>query len=167
MPLPRALGPIGLLLALALMASGCIFQHLTPERQLTDQAYAYNDEVRWARIDLAAQRVHPEYRATFLASHAAWGGDVQIADADMTNVTFNDGQSEATTLVRFAWYDQRTMEVTGTVIAQHWRMTESGFLLDRERIVGGDETLLVLPEDGGEAEAPAPTAGGAETLARR
>ena len=151
------------LLALTFGASGCIFQHLAPEQQLTDQAYAYNDEVRWARIDLAAQRVHPDYRATFLASHAQWGGDVQIADCDMTNVVLSDGQTRATTRVQVAWYDQRSMEVTGTVLAQHWTMTENGFLLEREEIVAGDPTLLILPD----SEEPADSAGGEDTLASR
>ena len=164
----RALGPLGLLVALALGASGCIFQHLSPEAQLTDEAHAYNDEVRWARIDLAAQRVHPDYRATFLTSHAAWGTDIQIADVDMTNVTFDDGQTTATTRVQVAWYDQRTMEVTGTVLTQHWQMTENGFRLDDETIVAGDEGLLTFPEEDEDADDGAPeTAGGEDVLARR
>lgn len=149
------------LLAASFAGSGCIFQHMSPERQLTDQAYAYNDEVRWARIDLAAQRVHPEYRTAFLASHVGWGGEIQIADTDMTNVTFSDGQVEATTRVEISWYDQRTMEVNRTVLSQHWQMTENGFRLDGEEIVGGSDLLLILPEEE-EEEAGEPTAGGEE-----
>lgn len=159
-----------LFVALSTGYAGCIFQHMSPERQLTDQAYAYNDEVRWSRIDLAAQRVHPDYRARFLTSHAEWGSEIMIADADMTNVTFEDGQAAATTLVRFAWYDQRTMEVTGTIVSQHWTMTGDGFQLDRETIVSGEERLLILPdeddEDAGETP-PVETAGGQEVLAQR
>lgn len=150
--------------------AGCIFQHMSPERQLTDQAYAYNDEIRWSRIDLAAQRVHSDYRGTFLASHAEWGSEIMIADADMTNVSFEDGQGAATTLVRFAWYDQRTMEVTGTIVAQHWTMTDNGFQLDGEEIVSGEGRLLILPEEDeeeGEETPEVQSAGGAEVLAQR
>ena len=154
----------------ALLASGCIFSHLSPQRRLMDQAHAYNDEVRWARIDLAAQRVHSEYRGTFLVSHGRWGSDIQIADADMTNMTFEEEGEGATTLVRYAWFDQRTMIVQATVVSQHWRSEgDESFVLDRETVVQGDEGLLELPEptQGEEQETTAAFSAGGERLATR
>lgn len=155
-----------LVAVLVLGLAGCIFDHMSPQTILTNQVYAFNDETRWARIDLAATRVAPDYRPTFLTSHAAWGTDIQIADTDLTNVTFGEGQERAVSTVAVSWYDQRTLDVRASVLAQHWVRQDTGYVLEREEIVGGDETLLALPEE--DAEAPAetpepapPTSGGA------
>ena len=153
------------LLVLSLLAlPGCIFQALSPERQLTDQVHALNDEARWARIDLASERVSPEYRETFLLSHAAWGGDVQIADADLTNVTLAAGNGSATSRVSMSWYDQRTLLVSSSVLVQEWTFTENGFLLAGESIVAGDERLLDLPQEAAE-EGDEETSGGEAPVA--
>lgn len=127
-----------------------MFQSLAPTQQLTEQVYAFNDETRWARIDLAADRVAPAYRQTFAVSHAGWGSDIQIADTDLTHVQLAEDQQSASSLVSVSWYDNATMIVRASVLRQHWVHTEGGFLLDGEEIVGGDETLLRLPsrEDG-------------------
>ncbi len=136
--------------------SGCILQNLSATRQLTDQVYALNDEIRWARIDLATERVSPEYRPAFLAQHRAWGHDVQIADSDTTHVQIADDMESATSLVTLSWYDERTMELHTSVIQQRWVKTDNGFMLDLVRVVGGEESLLEVPP---EAEATAePTA---------
>lgn len=135
-----------LVAAACLALGGCLFQHFSPAQKLTDQAHALNDETRWARIDLATQRVAPEYRAAFLASHRAWGHEVQIADADMTNVVLDGDEEGATSVVTVSWYDRATMEVRSTTVRQHWVHRDGGFLLDDERVVGGDEALLASPE---------------------
>jgi len=136
---------ISVLAVCSLMLAGCIFQNLSSSRQLTDQVYAFNDEIRWARIDLATERVAPEYRAEFVLAHRMWGHDIQIADADMTHVQIADDSASATSLVTFSWYDERTMRLHSTVIQQRWTKTDDAFLLEGEDIVGGDETLLGDP----------------------
>lgn len=153
-----------LVAAACLAYGGCMFQNLSPTRQLTDQVYAFNDETRWARIDLAADRVAPAYRATFAVSHAGWGRDIQIADADLTHVQLADDEQTATSLVSIAWYDQATMIVRGSTLRQHWVKTDAGYLLDGETIVDGDEGLLRLPEE--EAAEDAAEDADAEPLAR-
>lgn len=130
-----------------LCISGCIFQNLSTSRELTDQVYAFNDEIRWARIDLATERVAPDYRAEFVLAHRMWGHDIQIADADMTHVQIADDSETATSLVTFAWYDERTMRLHNTVVQQRWTKTNDAFLLEAEVVVGGDETLLAPPPE--------------------
>ena len=145
--------------ALALTTlSGCLLQNLSATRQLTDQVYALNDEVRWARIDLATERVAPDYRPAFLAQHRRWGHDVQIADSDTTHVQISDDMESATSLVTLSWYDERTMELHTSVVQQRWVKTDNGFMLDLVRVVGGEPSLLEdPPEDAAEASAQ-PTA---------
>lgn len=142
--------PILLCLVLAISLSGCIFQHLSPTRKLTDQVYALNDEARWTRIDLATERVAPRYRETFLVSHRMWGHDIQIADSDTTNVHIADDLQTATSLVTISWYDQRTLELRASVLRQHWESTGDGYVLDGETVIGGDPDLLDLPEEDAE-----------------
>jgi hypothetical protein len=133
--------------AASLGSGGCMFQNLSPTRMLTDQVQALNDETRWARVDLAADRVAPDYRTTFLASHRGWGRDIQIADAELTNVALAAGEETASSLVTISWYDLSTMEVRSSTIVQHWIKTDNGFLLDEERVTDGDEAILILPEE--------------------
>jgi hypothetical protein len=161
-----------LLLALALvvvpMAPGCIFENLDSTTQLTEQVHRMNDDMRWARVDLAAQQVHPDYRETFAESHALWGSDIQIADVEATNIRFETGEevNGATATVHIAWYDERTMEVYNTTIRQHFVPSDSGYLLDEESIVSGDENLLNLPEEDEESsgdEAPVEEAANSPT----
>lgn len=153
-----------LVAAACLAYGGCMFQHLAPTQQLTEQVYAYNDETRWARIDLAADRVAPAYRATFAVSHARWGSEIQIADTDLTRVQLAGDEETAMSLVTVSWYDSATMLVRGSVLRQRWVSTPNGFLLTGEEVVGGDETLLQLPSDDADTEEPAEDD---EALARR
>lgn len=141
----------------AVAIGGCMIQNLSPISALTDQVYAINDESRWARIDLATERVLPAYRQTFLTSHREWGHDIQIADSDTTHLTLSDDEEDAISLVTVSWYDQRTMELSQTVIRQRWTHTDNGFRLDQERVVGGNEALLDLPEEEDDGEPPSPT----------
>ena len=156
----RALAKLSVACLLAFSLSGCILENLSGTRQLTDQVYALNDEIRWARIDLATERVAPDYRPTFLAQHRLWGHDIQIADSDTTHVQISDDSDSATSLVTLSWYDERTMELHTTVIQQRWvKDGDMGaFQLDLVRIVGGHPGLLEDPPE--ELEAEAESAGG-------
>ena len=142
-----------LVAAACLAYGGCIFQQFSATQQLTEQVYAFNDETRWARVDLAADRVAPAYRARFAVTHAQWGSRVQIADTDLTRVQLAEDEETASSIVSVSWYDSDTMIVRGSVLRQHWVSTDNGYLLDGEEIVGGDETLLHRPEGQEEPEA--------------
>ncbi len=142
--------PTRSILALVLGASilsGCLFQNLSPTRQLTDQVYALNDETRWGRTDLAAHRVVPRFRGRFMTSHRGWGRTFHIADTEVSALTLTDEDMSATSLVEVSWYDLDTMEVRTTVLRQHWVKTESGFMLDNERVIDGDDELLRVEEE--------------------
>src|SRR6478672_3886228 len=85
--------------------SGCILQNLGTEERLRDAVVGYNDECRWGRIDLAAQRVMPAYRDRFRLSHHNWGRDYQIADSEIVHVeTSGEEQEDAISTVIVRWY---------------------------------------------------------------
>src|SRR5690349_7554170 len=113
----QSLRPVPPMLSLA----GCgRMQGLSPETRLTDQVHQRNDEARWGRIDLAATRVGGDYRRPFIASHAEWGHDVRVADADVTGITLGEPAGGASSVVTYAWIDERTMEVRQTAVRQVW-----------------------------------------------
>src|SRR5690606_1549595 len=128
------------LLAFALVCSalaGCIFQNLSPTQALSDQVYHLNDESRWARLDLAVQRVAPAYRQTFVDLRRDWGRHIAIADTEVSALVLAEDMESATSRVEINWYDQRSMQLRSTTLRQRWIKTEGGFLLAEETIIGG------------------------------
>lgn len=139
-------------LLLALASAGCVFQNMQMTERLQDQVYALNDETRWGRIDLAAQRVVPAYRSRFLELHQGWGTSVQVAETELTNLALaEDGQSAAA-LVTVSWYDMQSMEAHTTHLRQRWTKSDGPFALAGEEIVGGEPSLFESSEGGGEVE---------------
>ncbi len=131
-----------LLAATSTLLGGCLFQNLSDTRRLSDQVYQLNDEARWGRVDLAVHRVMPTYRQSFVASRRTWGRDVAIADTEVRSLVVAEDGNSATSTVEISWYDQRSMELRGTVLRQRWAKTEGGFLLEEETVFAGDGALL-------------------------
>lgn len=131
-------------LALAAWAlSGCmLIDSISPQVRLGDQVHQLNDEIRWGRVDLAAQRVASSHRAAFVQRHRSWGHGVSIADADVTNMDLGLGEGRAASYVTYSWFDEQRMEVTSTTVRQIWRGEGEGFVLIDEQVIGGDERLL-------------------------
>jgi hypothetical protein len=156
------------LLPAVLFVGGCMLQNLSKEERLRDSVVGYNDECRWGRIDLAAQRVVPAYRERFRLSHHSWGRDFQIADSELVHVETAGEESEvAISTVVVRWYDQRTMILADSTLRQSWRKAHGGYVLLEEAVVSGDPALLEIPEellpamesdDDDAAAAPAPEA---------
>jgi hypothetical protein len=137
-------------LAALLLSSCTLMQNLRPENRLADIVYAFNDEARWHRIDLAAQRCAGSYRLPFVRSHARWGHDVAIGDAEVTNLALGTGTNgaDAQSLITYQWIDNATMELHSTTVRQDWRGQGEGFQLVAELIVNGDAEIFEEVEGG-------------------
>lgn len=132
-----------LLFVVAGMLSGCmLIDSISPQVRLGDQVHQLNDEIRWGRIDLAAQRVAPSHRRQFVQSHRAWGTTIRIAEADITNMQLGLPDDQAASLVTYSWFNERTMELSSTTVRQLWKGDGSGFVLSGEEVIAGDESLL-------------------------
>lgn len=154
----RLLRPLPLLAFV--LASGCIFQNVGSEEKLRDAVVGYNDETRWNRLDLAQQRVIPTKRGEFRLRHHRWGRDIQIADMDILDVQVSgEEQENAISIVQIRWYDQRTMLIADTIVAQEWERVTGGYILVDEQVREGNATLLEIPAsllpgtDGADGEA--------------
>src|SRR5689334_21111273 len=99
------------LAALLVFAPGCILQNLSSSERLRDAVVGFNDECRWARNDLAVQRVVPGFRGDFRLSHMSWGRTIQIADQDIVHVdaSAEDDGGGAISYVAIRWYDTNGM----------------------------------------------------------
>jgi hypothetical protein len=155
---PHVLGSL-----LLVLAQGCILQNLSTSERLRDAVVGFNDECRWARNDLAVQRVVPEFRGDFRMGHLAWGRTIQIADQEIVNVdaSADEENDSAVSYVAVRWYDTNGMILADTVLRQQWTKVRGGFLLVREEVVEGDPRLIAIPErpeDEATPEAEAPEA---------
>lgn len=130
---------------------GCtLMQNLRPENRLADIVYQFNDEARWHRIDLAAQRCAGTYRLPFVRSHARWGHDVAIGDVEVTNLALGTGENgaDAQSLVTYQWIDNATMELHTTTVRQDWHGQGEGFQLIAEVVVSGEFEIFDDVEGG-------------------
>ncbi len=130
---------------------GCtLMQNLRPENRLADIVYQFNDETRWHRIDLASQRCANSYRLPFVRSHARWGHDVAIGDAEVTNLALGQGTNgaDAQSLVTYQWIDNETMELHTTTVRQDWHGQGEGYQLIAEVVVSGEFRIFDEVEGG-------------------
>ncbi len=134
-----------LLLAPLLLLGGCLFHNMSPVERLRDATYGLNDEVRWARMDLATERVAPAYQSHFTERHARWGHIIRIADDDVVGFELADDRDAATTVVVYSWYTEQAMLLHQTTVRQHWKRHSGQFYLTSEKVLGGDARLLEVP----------------------
>lgn len=137
-----------LVLVLLLPLQGCILQNLSSSERLRDAVVGFNDECRWARNDLAVQRVVPDFRGDFRLSHFAWGRSIQIADSEIVNVDASSDEDggAAISFVAIRWYGTNGMILADTVLRQDWTKVRGGYMLVREQVIEGDERLLAQPD---------------------
>ncbi len=146
-----------------LLTPGCLLQNLSTSERLRDAVVGFNDECRWARTDLAVQRVMPDFRSDFRLGHLAWGRSIQIADQEILNVdaSADEENGSAISYVAVRWYDTNGMILADTVLRQQWTKVRGGFMLVREEVMEGDARLIAIPEgaeDEAATETPAPEA---------
>lgn len=129
------------------LLGGCMFQSVTATEKLRDSVLGLNDEIRWNRMDLARDRVVAPYQAEFAIRLRHWHRDLQIADSEIVGVEVGEDRSEATSVVSFRWYSNRTMTISETTLRQYWRRGVDGYFLWEMEVTDGDPSLLAaLPQ---------------------
>lgn len=141
-----ALMRMSVLVPIALAACalpGCmLIDSISPQVRLGDQVHQLNDEIRWGRVDLAAQRVAASHRRQFVQSHRGWGANIHVADADVTNMDLGLPDGRAASYVTYSWFDERAMELQSTTVRQLWVGEGEGYVLVGEEVIGGEASLL-------------------------
>ncbi|MBM4362989.1 MAG: hypothetical protein FJ104_09935 [Deltaproteobacteria bacterium] len=138
----RRLSALLLVLAPLAAATGC-FAPPPPSQRVADIAREVNLATRFGRMDFAMGHLADGTRAHFTRRRAEWGQAVRILDLELTGLNMKDSE-HATVLVDVQWtrLDESTLNVTR--IEQEWRGTteDDGWVLARERRVGGDVGLF-------------------------
>lgn len=136
-------------------AAGCM--NSQPKERLAETVHAMNQATRWGRIPSAAAMVDPEYKPTFLHSHAGWGDAVQLADSHVVQVEVSPGNTAAVALIAYSWYHLKTMRLHTTVVQQEWMLRDETYTLVSEAVIKGEPSLLPFPEVPEDDAASAPT----------
>lgn len=134
-----------------LFLPACLFSNLSTAEKFREMVDGVNEEARWSRLDLAIQRVHPEYRAEWRVARSDWGQDIQIADSEVTSLQIQDDDETAKSTVVVRWYRYDTMTLRTSTVEQSWERLGGHFALAEEEIVQGDEEIFFIPEEAEEA----------------
>jgi len=128
-------------LAVALLG-GCLYQNMSPATKLRDSVEAGNEGARWGRMDIAAERVAPEYARDYANRHYDWGDGIQLADLDILGLVMAEDEDSAKVTVAFSWYSYDDMSLQRTVVRQSWRSSGGSYILTDEEVIDGDDRLL-------------------------
>jgi hypothetical protein len=129
-------------LLLSPVAGGCMAPP-PPSQRVADVARELNTAARFGRMDVALGHTADGTRKHFSQRRAAWGTDVRVLDFELSGLAMKDSEN-ATVLVDIQWMriDQDTLRVTR--VEQSWRgaTEDRGWVLVRERRIGGDLGLF-------------------------
>jgi len=126
-------------LVLALGVAGCLGQSRPARAQ--EAASEMNLNMRFGRVELAAERVAEPNREKFLASRKEWGQIVRIADTEMAGLKIV-GEEGAEVIVKVSWYRADVGDLHQTTLKQTWKDFKGEWKLVKEEKTDGDAGLL-------------------------
>ncbi len=126
--------------AIALAASACATQ-ANSRVKLQETAQELNVNARFGRTEMALESVAANEREAFATRHKSWGGRIRLADTEMAGLV-PKSDTEATVLVRVAWYRPEEQELRQTTVKQSWKVLKGSWQLAGEERADGDVGLL-------------------------
>ncbi|OJY16332.1 MAG: hypothetical protein BGO98_30065 [Myxococcales bacterium 68-20] len=120
---------------------GCPVGHQSPPARAQEAATELNLNTRFGRMELAAEHVAPAAREAFLTRRKAWGSDIRVADYELAGLKMN-GDADAETFVKVAWYRVDQGDLRVTTLKQKWRDFKGTWQLVDESRAGGDAGLI-------------------------
>lgn len=136
--------------SLSLFALGCPLGGQSKPARAQEAALELNLNARFGRMELAAERVAPKARDQFFDRRKGWGGSIRVADYDLTGLRMQ-GEDDAETYVKVAWYRANEGDLRVTTLKQKWHDFKGAWKLTEEQRASGDLGLL--------GEPPAPPTG--------
>lgn len=129
---------------LSVFALGCPLGGQSKPARAQEAALELNLNARFGRMEMAAEHVAPKARDQFFDRRKAWGGTVRVADYDLTGLRMQ-GEDDAETFVKVAWYRANEGDLRVTTLKQKWHDFKGDWKLTEEMRVDGDLGLLGEP----------------------
>jgi len=131
-----------ILLGFLLLAPACVGQ--SPPARAQEAANELNQNGRFGRAELVAERVADGSREKFFERRRNWGGAIQIADSEVTSFKMK-GDAEAEVMLKVGWYRQDEGDLHTTAVKQSWKDFKGTWKLTNEERMDGDLGLLGEP----------------------
>ncbi|HVU01022.1 MAG TPA: hypothetical protein VHE30_04690 [Polyangiaceae bacterium] len=135
--------PSAVLAAVAFLALPACMAPPPPGQRVAEVARETNLAARFGRMELALEHTADGARRHFTRRRSSWGNEIRVLDLELTGVHMDDSEN-ATVNVDIQWMrvDEDTLRVTR--VEQNWRGAsgDHGWMLVRERRVGGDLGLF-------------------------
>lgn len=128
--------------AFSCLVLGCPLGGQSKPARAQEAALELNLNARFGRMELAAERVSPKAREAFFERRKHWGGRVRVADYELAGLRILEGESEAETVVKVAWYRIDEGDLHVTTIRQTWHDFKGDWKLTGETRVDGELGLL-------------------------
>ncbi len=113
--------------AIAAVSAAC-GKHGYNRDDLTIDLAKHHIDLRWGRLENAAQRVTPELRGPFLTSWATRLSGIELQDVDVQGMVFVDDDT-ADVVVAVTYVERDTMAVRTVQIPERWLRTDDGWRL--------------------------------------
>lgn len=113
-------------LAVSSLAGGC-GKILYSRQDLEIDLSRHHIDLRWGRLENAAQRVHPDMRGEFLSHWAARMGNLELQDIELAGVVMAEDGDSADVIVNVTWITRDTMRVQTVAITEKWQRTDDGW----------------------------------------
>ncbi len=106
---------------------------------LQEAVLAFNEGVRWGRLQEVLPRIHPDSVDHFVEMHKEFGDDIKVSDYEILNANHDDKNKKADVSVRISWYRESEMVVRKTMLVQHWEEHGQDWIMLAEEYVSGDK----------------------------
>lgn len=151
MPSIRSLTALALAFTISTMSAAC--GHQFGRTDLDIALSKHHIDLRWGRIENAAQKVDPELRAAFLAEWLGRAQEIELQDLDISGVAMADDGASADVVVTFTYVERASMTVRQVQVVEKWVRTSDGWLAKKPATLDAQKKA-----DG--AVQPAPNAAG-------
>ena len=110
----------------ALVLAGC-GKHLYTRDDLQLDLTHHHIDLRWGRLENAAQRVAPDLRRAFLASWAQRIGQIEVQDIEVTGMVISEDGNSADVVITLTWIQRDSMAVKVANLPERWVRTDAGW----------------------------------------
>lgn len=98
---------------------------------LQEASAKHHIDLRWGRLENAAQRVTPEMRGAFLTSWAQRMGGIELQDIEVTGLVIGEAGDTADVIVTVTFVERDTMSVRTAVLPEKWVRSDGQWLCSK------------------------------------